>query len=64
MDRIVCRKVKALNTKTGLYSVITIVPEALIDDRLATDYEILRNCNSPFLLPYEGVMPNGTDVWV
>ena len=64
MDRNGCRKVKALNTKTGLYSVITRVPEALIDDRLVSDYEILRNCNSPFLLPYEGVMPNGTDVWV
>ena len=64
MDRNGCRKVKALNTKTGLYSVITIVPAALIDDRLVSDYEILRNCSNPFLLTYEGVMPNGTDVWV
>ena len=64
MDRNGCRKVKALNTKTGLYSTLMIVPDALIDDRLATDYEILRNCNSPFLLPYEGVIPNGRDVWV
>ena len=55
---------KALNTKTNRYSVITIVPKERIDDRLVSDYEIFRNCNSPFLLSYEGVMPNGRDVWV
>lgn len=55
---------KALNKKTGKYSIIRIVPADLIDERLQTLCEVMRNYGDEFLASYESVMPNGTDLWV
>lgn len=64
MDRGFGTVYKAFDRSSGVYVAIKIVRSSVNEMNLLSEIEMLMKCNSPFIVRYNGMIRNETELWV
>ena len=64
MDRGFGEVYKSFDKTSGVYVAIKKMRLQASDARLQSESEILMNCNSPFIVRYNGMIQNANELWV
>ena len=55
---------KSFDKTSGVYVAIKKMRLQASDARLQSESEILMNCNSPFIVRYNGMIQSANELWV